>query len=203
MKKTVLTLALLFGGALILEARGLQPAGTPSGSKAAAPARPRTLKAQPVVELPADYAAVLKRASKGRATLQVLPIQRKSDGAERSFLFAQIAQESGLFAKVSVGTVLGRVDYAVFGAWQGGHKVALGQGDFGEWMDVSAGADLELVFEGEAFAKVELKEAQGTFQAPPPYSEGALLDAADEGLRQCFQMALYRMAKDIIKRGGL
>lgn len=197
----VLTAILL---AAPLESRGVQTGGAkPSASSKASPSpKPRTVKPQPVVELPSDYAAVLKRASKGRATLQVLPIQRKGDGAERSFLFAQEAQSSGLFAKVSVGTVPGRADYAVYGHWQGGHKVALGNVGFAEWMDVSAGIDLVFI-QGKNATKVEVRETTGTFHSPPPYTEKSLLDAADEGLRQCFQLALYRIAKDIIKQGGL
>lgn len=203
--RSLLALGLLGLAAAPLAATPRMMASQAPGGKAAvaAPARSRTLAVKPAVELPEDYDAILSKAAKAGATLQVLPI-RSAQGGERAFTFAQVALASGLFAKVSVGDELGKADYAVAGSWEGGHQRSLGSGaGLGAWMDLQVGVDLDLVFEGKPFDRVVVRDAKGQVYSPPPFTAAKLIGAAEQGLEQCFKLALYRLAKDIRKRSGL
>lgn len=196
MRKEALRAAL---AALLLLAAPAPGAAKPT------PTERRLLVLSPAVALPDDYEAVLKRASKARATLVVLPL-RNSGGHEGAFEFAELALKSGLFAKVSVSDDLGKADYAVTGSWSTrAYRAGGGSGSkagLGRWMYSGAEVKLDLLFEGEPFAKFETGMVDAELYLDPPFTPRLLAKAAHEGLHQAYRAALYRIAKDILKRSA-
>lgn len=187
-----------------------EAAARPKPAATALPALEQRLKVlTPAVELPDDYAKVLQRASKARARLVILPIRRPGDGHEGAFELAELALESGLFAKVSVGDDLGNADYAVAGSWRSWsrHGGPDSQGKRTEpgtarWMWSGAELKLDLLYEGESFGSYQSGEVESELYLEPPFSPLQIARADHEGLRQAYRAALYRIAKDILKRSA-
>lgn len=157
---------------------------------------------------PDDYDKVLKRAAKDKASLVVLPL-RRDDGHEGAFEFAELAQQSGLFGKISVGDDLGSADYAVTGTWQSwarhagpGTESGVSTTGLGRWMWSGCEVKLDLLRDGAPFAKLEPGRIEAELYLNPPFTPLQLAQAGREGLHQAYRQALYRMAKEILKRSG-
>jgi hypothetical protein len=190
-------IAAVLGAALLL---------APLTVAAAKPKAP-LLVLKPAIEQPDDYDKVLKRAAKEKASLVVLPL-RRADGHEGAFEFADVALKSGLFGKVSVGDDLGSADYAVTGTWKSWARHA-GPGTqsssttgLGSWMWSGCEVKLDLLREGEPLPKFEPGSVEAELYLQPPFTPLLLAQAAHEGLHQVYRQALYRLAKDILKRSG-
>lgn len=174
-----------------------------AGGALAAQDKAALLVLKPAFVQAEDHASVLKSAAKAKRSLVVLPL-RRADGHEGAFELAELAQQSGLFAKVSVGDDLGSADYAITGSWDSWarHAGPSRAAGLGRWMWSGSEVKLELLHDGERFATFAPGRQEAELYLNPPFTPLLLAQAAKEGLQQAYRQALYLIAKDILKRSG-